>query len=257
MSNEGFLRVLEDVQKSIDKIMGKYQDTKRWKSLNEVMEAIEFFRVRITKDGSLDIYYDNEIFSVVGYFKPEEQKIVAPLMSLYTNISYYVLKAKSHVTKRTYEKLCVEKQKMGVAIREICVQDFTDCVITKEKVKYVKSFLEWAIPQLYHCVEENEERYSERFELEDARKLKKIREVYKSFRVGRKYVYYYDEIISKNKKIPIDSPEVAYAISMLFCESYAVSVNWLNKNAETGYWEFYVPEKIISRFQYLLSIIYH
>lgn len=257
MSNEEFLRVLDEVQESIDKINGGYKDTKKWKSLNKVLEAIESFELKITRDETWNIYYDNNIFSVMGPFNPKDQKIVAPLMSLYTNITYYTMQAKAHVTKQTYAKLCLEKQKLGLAIREICVQEFQECIITKAKLEKVKLFLEWAVPQLYHCIEENGEGYSERFDLKDARKLTKIREVYKSFRVEGKYVYYHDEILGVNKKILIDSSEVAYAISMLFCESYVVSVTWLNKNAEAGCWEFYIPDKIIARFQYLLSVLYH
>lgn len=250
MSNEEFLRVLEEVSKSITTIMLKchYKEhEKRRKSLRKISEAIDFFHFKVTPTGILDVYYDNYILSIGGRYKQEDQRVVLPLMILYTNISYSVLKAKKNVTKQTYEKLCVEKQKIGNAIRQMCVKEFQDCVVTKRNLKNVANFLKWSIPQLYHCIGEIGE-YSERVEPKDARKLSKIRATYKSFKVGTKYVYYHDEITEEDRKIPIDSPETAYAVCMLFCECYTTSLIWLKEYDPSGQWCPIVPWNIINKF---------
>ncbi len=183
----------------------------------------------------------------MGYYKIEEQEIVLPLMIFYTNISYNVLQAKPYITKKEYEKLCIEKQKIGEAIRKMCVHEFSKMIVTRGKLKIIAKFLKWSIPQLYHCRGEIGE-YSEEFDLQEARSLTKIRTIYKSFKVGTKWVYYHDEILGVDRKIPIDSAETAYAVSMLFCQSYVASIIWLKKYAPSGQWCPLVPWKIIQEF---------
>lgn len=248
MSGEEFLRLLEEVKENLRIIEGGYKDTKKWKKLNKITSEVDYFNFRILQDGTIDIYYDSDnMLSMIGYFQLEDQKIVLPLMSFYTNISCKILDAKLYINKKEYERLCVEKQKIGEAVRKMCVREFSEIVVTKEKLKRIKRVLEWSIPQLYHCIGKIGE-YSEEFNLQSARKLSKIRSIYQSFKVGTKWVYYYDEILGTNRKIPIDGAETAYAVSMLFCTSYTTSIIWLKKYYPSGQWCPVVPWNILQRF---------
>ena len=46
----------------------------------------------------------------MGYYKIEEQEIVLPLMIFYTNIYNVLSKQKPYITKKEYEKLCIENK---------------------------------------------------------------------------------------------------------------------------------------------------
>ncbi len=255
MSNEEFLLVLEEVKGKIATIGRRCRGEKQLTAVFKIEDEIDSFQFQIGQ-GYVEIYYDNKNIPIVKRYTAKEQGIVFPLMLLYTNVAYYVLQAKSHLTKRIYELICAEKQKLGEAIRKICMQDFEECVITKEKVEKLKAYVNWVIPQLHHCSGEMDE-YSERFDLQDSRKLKKVRGVYRSFMVDTKHIYYHDEIMGEDMKILVNSPMTAYVVSMLFCESYITSITWLKKYEPTRQWCLLVPWNIITTFQELITKLYY
>lgn len=132
-------------------------------------------------------------------------------MTLYTGFIYRMMQAKPYVTRNMYEKLYEQKRRLGQTIRIMCTTGYTDSVITRRQCRIFKEFFIKAVNQLHHCVEEIEE-YSTEIIPEDSKRLKSIRKIYESFKIERKYVYFYDEILKENIRISIDSPDLCYAI---------------------------------------------
>lgn len=256
MTNNEFARLLEQRKEKIRKIIGPFRGNKQWYELVKIAEEMEMFNFYNLADGTVEIYYMNSIQSIHGLYKEGEQAIVFPLIIFYTNISYYIMSAKEYATKNVYEILCKEKQKMEQEIREMCMQQFEKCVITPIKCKRMNNFVKRAISQLYHCIDFNGG-YSTKVIEKDAEELKEIRKVYETFKVGRKYIYFYDSILKENVKILIDSPDSAYAISILFCDVYITSVLWLKEYDPTEQWCPIVPWKLIIDFRALLSNLYY
>ena len=122
-------------------------------------------------------------------------------------------------------------------------------------MKQIKVFIKDAITQLYHCAGPIGE-FSTKVVLEDAEKLKNIRAIYESFKIGKKYVYFYDEILKREVKINIDSKEFAYAVMMLYAVAYSETILWLKEYDPSGQWCPLVEWKVIQDFRMLLGDIF-
>lgn len=259
MKNEEFLRILEETEQNLfmiaEEFQGHIEGRDSHRAISKIIGEIDFFHLE-TRNNIWDIYYDNNILGIAGIYRENDQRLVFPLMLFYTNIFYYTLKAKQFVSKSTYERLSTERKKLGKAIREACCFDFEDIVFTKEKYEKIKSFIEFSISRLYHCVEDIGE-CSIRVVEKDAKKLKKIRDIYQSFRIGDEFIIFYDEILRKNVKILMNSSQGAYAITMLFCKVYVETVLWLKKYYPDGQWCPVVPWDVLQRFRMLLQSMYY
>lgn len=255
MTNEELIKGLEKVERNINQIKGQYEDTKRWRSVYKIQQELEFFHITITENHELDIYYcSNSISGMHIISKINEQIIVYPLMILYASVLYRVRNAKKHCKKRMYSKLLKEKEYLGNIVREVCTQAFeeSNCIITKGYLNVMRKFLNSAVPQLNHYAGEIGE-VSTKVVPSEADKLNKIRSIYKSFKVGTKYVYFYDEILDKETKIPIDSTDTAYAIMIFFSEAYTESIMWLKEYDPLGQWCLLVPWKLIQELRYIIE----
>lgn len=259
MKNEEFLRIVEETKRNLFVMQGDFrgylEKKEKYRAIGKIIDAIEFFHLEI-RDNSWNIYYDNYIVAMAVIYQKNDQRLVFPLMILYTNISYYTLRAKPFVSKNTYERLCGEKKKIGEAIRQICYFDFENVIFNKEKHEKIKKFIEFSIRRLYHCIE-NIGEYSTEVVEEDAKKLEKIRRIYQSFQIKNEVIVFYDEILGKRVKIATDSPQSAYAVSMLFCRAYVGTVSWLKKQYPSGQWCPVVPWSVLEDFRVMLEKMYH
>ena len=212
----------------------KYEKTKQYRRFSKISETLEYFHVSFLEEKNcLDIDYENSIIPLGGFYPLEEQIVVLPLLLLYTNFSCYTLQSQKYVSEEIYENLCIEKQNLGNAIRKMCICNFKKRIITPTKVQKIKDFLSWAKPQLYHIAGKIGE-YSEEIIPKEAEMLKEIREVYESFQIDDNSIDFYDEILKKTIKISIDSSQTGYAIAMLFCEAYTISIPWLKQYSPNG-----------------------
>lgn len=255
MKQKEFITQLEEVKWKIQMLRFECKDKSVDDTFYKLREALESFKVELLEDGTLRIHYDNSIMGVGGNYKPENQSVVLPLMILYTKFSYSMLRAGEYIPDDIYSKACAQKEILGEAIREICIQDFEECVITSSKVKQFKRFLKWVRPQLYHIAGSINE-YSERVVTEDAEKLKDIREIYEDFKIGYRYIYFYDEIAKEKVKIPIESPEAAYAVMIMYARAYNVTMPWLKEYCPTGEWCPLVPWNVLNKFRMLLEDLF-
>lgn len=259
MKNEEFLRILERTEQNLFMMTEEFQWNTEGKNshraISKIIGEIDLFHLE-TKNDIWDIYYDNSILGIIDIYRENDQRLVIPLMILYTNIFYYIRKAKQFVSKSTYERLSAEKKKLGKAIRKACCFDFEDVVFTKEKYEKIKSFIEFSISRLYHCIEDIGECSTIVVE-KDAKKLKRIRNIYQSFQIEDQSIIFYDEILRKRVKISMNSSQGAYAITMLFCRAYVETVPWLKKNYPNGQWCPVVPWDVLQRFRMLLEKMYY
>ncbi len=255
MTNEELIEELEEVERNIQRINGEYKDTEKWYRVRKIQRELEYFDVTITKNNELNIYYDcSRLFGMHIITRVDEQLIVCPMMTLYTIVSYRIQKAKKYCRKEMYNKLQKERQQLGNIVREVCTQEFaqSDCIITRADLKKLKRFIQCAEPQLYHCVGEIGE-VSTEVVPSDADKLQKIREIYQSFKIGTKYVCYYDEIMEEEVKISIDSTDNAYAIMAFLSAVYLETIAWLKEYEPSGQWCPIVPWKLLQELRMIIG----
>ena len=251
MTNEKIIQGMQSIADNICKINEEYNKSKRWRRVFAIQEEITSFKMQKTEE-DLYIYYNS---ACIGVYNLNKQEIVYPFMMLYTNVLYKMNKAKVCCEISDIEELQKQIDSLGAIIHEVCNAEFEDFIISSQNVKQIKVFIKEAVAQLYHCAGPIGE-FSTKVVPEDAEKLKNIREIYESLKVGRKYVYFYDEILKKVVKINIDSKEIAYAIMMLYARAYSETIIWLKEYDPSEQWCPLVAWKVIKDFEMLLRTIF-
>ena len=254
MTNQEFIWEIADIRKNIRDMNGGFEESKRWHKVSKLLGELEYFHIESDKKDYFEIYYENRIIGYQGYVSRNDSNIIYPLMLLYTNVVYRMQELKPYVTSEMYKELCKEKVRLGEAIRTICTTE----LYSKEppQVYLVKHFIERAEKQLHHCVGKIGE-YSEEVCLEDSERLREIRKIYESFKIGEKYVSFYDEILRRNTRISLNSPSFNYAVMLLFSRVYGKTVQWLWKNYPDGQWCPISPWKVIKEFEALHWKMFH
>lgn len=248
-----FIKELTNIESNIRKINGNWEKTNRWEAVSRIESELSSFRMTVIREDYVYISYENYISSMGGYFQRNDAKLICLLMILYTNVLYYTVKAKGFVNTTMYNDLCKEKARLGKSIYQMCTTGYEDKdgSLSKNQCNVIKKFIDDSIPQLHHCTGPIGE-YSIKVIPEDSERLKEIRDIYESFKIKRKYAYFYDEILNENKKVPINSVEFIYAIMMFFSQVYVESIIWLKKYDPTKMWCPITVWKIIKELRELL-----
>ncbi len=247
MTNQEFIREVVEVSKNIRNINGKFEETKRWHKVSKLSEELEYFHIQSDEKDCFEIYYENNIVGYHGYVSRKYQNIIYPLMLLYTNVVYRMRQLKPYASLDMYKALYNEKTRLGKAIRTMCTNSELQNTVPLQ-VSLVEQFIQRAVKQLHHCVGKIGE-YSEELYPEDSEKLRQIRKMYESFKIGEGYVSFYDEILRRNTRIPINSPSFNYAVMLLFSRVYGKTLLWLWKNYPSGQWCPISPWKVIREFE--------
>ena len=250
MTNEKIIQGMQSIADNICKINGEYNESKRWHKVFSIQEEITSFKIQELHE-DLYIYYSS---GCMGKYNLSKQEIVYPFMMLYTNVLYKMNRAKVYVEVAEYEELQKQIDSLGVIIHEVCNVKFEDDIINTEKVKQIKVFIKDAIAQLYHYAGPIGE-FSTKVVLEDAEKLKNIRAIYESFKIGKKYVYFYDEILKREVKIKLDSKKVVYAIMILYARAYSETIILVEECEKRKQWPLRAWN-VIKDFEMLLRPIF-
>ena len=246
MTNQEFIREVVTVYQNIRNINGKFEETKRWHKVSKLAEELEYFHIESDKRDYFKIHYENSIIGYQGCVSRKDPNIIYPLMLLYTNVAYRMQQLKPYVASNMYQALYKEKARLGKAIRTMCTTEIQSTMPLQ--VSLVEKFVQRAIKQLHHCVGKIGE-YSEEVYPEDSERLRQIRKIYESFKIGEEYVSFYDEILRRNTRISLNSPSFNYAVMLLFSRVYGKSLLWLWKNYPSGHWCPISPWKVIGEFE--------
>ncbi len=255
MTNQEFIREVVDVSKNIRDINGEFEETKRWCKVSKLSEELEYFQIQSNESDYFEIYYENNIIGYQGYVSRKDPNIIYPLMLLYTNVAYRMRQLRPYADSDMYKALYKQKARLGKAIRTMCTNEEIQNTVPLQ-VPLVEQFIQRAVKQLHHCVGKIGE-YSEEVYPEDSERLKQIRKMYESFKIGEEYVSFYDEILRRNTRISLHSPSFNYAVMLLFSRVYGKSLLWLWKNYPSGHWCPISPWKVIQESEALHWKIFH
>lgn len=227
MNNEEFIQVIESIKLNIGNLYEKcYEKCKNKEGVRRIGKVFdEFFSFEFKPDGHrIYIFCNSRTLDSTGWYEDSQQSLVCPLMLFYTEVSLRVLETEQYVEKSIYRQLCQEKDTLGKAIYNMCNKEFKQYDMAQNKCKEVKIIIEEATKTM---------------------KDSKLRRIYRSFCVGRKYIYFFDTICNQKKKVSINSSFSIYAIMMLFSQVYIET--FLCDDSGTS-----IPWKLFRKFKHVI-----
>lgn len=217
-------RVLSEIDKltesaKIEKANKKYF----WDFANVVWQVNRSFKISEDEEGvffTIDIEEGPINFDTKNYLKRSQQQTVFVLVMVYLTLKYRFNKIVSLKPKEISDEI-VEK------IDEI-LEDVSK--IKLDKRKHLKKWQVIEIVRGFNAGLQDPE-WGVRLKNEE------IDDIYRNIYVeDDKYVVYKDYRTGLIKKIPIDSPEIAYAVSQTYAELYIKTIPFLKERSKGGQW---------------------
>jgi len=225
MQLEELKELLKNVADELEDLRGEYEESKRWRKINNLVEEIELFHIN---QEEFSVYYDNIIMPME--VRVLDYEIVCPVMIFYTNFCRRILETKCCVTVEEYELILEQKEQVEKAVYGMCSKEFESTAVTVEKLKKIAGVLRNGKMQLKLQQSSNSE----------CVKFQNVMTQYEKFKIGKKYVYYYDAIVGKDEKCEISSTKVTYAVWMSFYNIYIATLQYVFRFPDAE-WEFFVP----------------
>ena len=250
------MKKIEELSKNIENMrrelikLGKNHE-RVW----EIVEVLDFFHVSEKKNGMICIYFASGSIPIVRLLKEDDMLYAFVLMDFYCTLYYKCKKVIRKIRRKEYTKkidnLLIN---MGRTIKKQVLQvKPNENFKAEEFYKDFENFIDITIKSLGHIVDEIGH-LTTRYEPREAKKLQKIREIYKKITFGDNTITYTDCITKKSKTVNVyDTIKLLYIVMCIYLKVYTESILWLKKYDSSEQWCPLTPWQAILKFNLIIQ----
>ena len=220
----------------------------------EIIRELDSFDIS-ERAVKIRIFFSGGLMPIEGIFKEDESFYAFILMDFYCSLYYKCKKVIRRIRRKEYttkiDKLLIN---MGRTIKKQVLQvKPNENFKTEDFYEEFKDFIDITIKSLGHIVDEIGH-LTTRYEPREAKKLQKIREIYKKITFGDNTITYTDCITKKSKTVNVyDTIKLLYIVMCIYLKVYTESILWLKKYDSSEQWCPLTPWQAILKFNLIIQ----